>query len=172
ILRGCGLPNKSGNYGTLHSRIQAESLDISHIPLGSANHNRPHRGGPVALPLEKVMVENSTYPRHRLKKRLLKEGILKNECAICGLLPIWNGEPLVLRLDHENGVSDDNRHENLRLVCPNCDSQLPTFAGRNIMGGLRVIGNNHGMRVKGLKIECGLQAKGLKICSLKENQDV
>jgi len=44
---------------------------------------------------------------------------------------MWNGEPLRLILDHENGVNSDNRPENLRLLCPNCDSQLLTRGGRN-----------------------------------------
>ena len=43
----------------------------------------------------------------------------------------WNGLPLVLVLDHVNGDPEDNRRENLRLVCPNCDSQLPTYKARN-----------------------------------------
>jgi hypothetical protein len=44
---------------------------------------------------------------------------------------VWNGEPLSLLLDHENGNRNDNRPENLRLLCPNCDSQLPTRGGKN-----------------------------------------
>jgi hypothetical protein len=41
------------------------------------------------------------------------------------------GRPLVLVLDHIDGNSENNRRDNLRLVCPNCDSQLPTFKMRN-----------------------------------------
>ena len=37
-----------------------------------------------------------------------------------------------LILDHVNGVSNDNRIENLRIVCPNCAATLPTHCGRNI----------------------------------------
>jgi predicted RNA-binding Zn-ribbon protein involved in translation (DUF1610 family) len=82
-------------------------------------------------PLSEVLVEHSTYRRDALKRRLIREKILPYVCAICGMGPEWCGEPLVLRLDHENGVRDDNRLGNLRFVCPNCDSQLPTFCGRN-----------------------------------------
>ncbi len=44
----------------------------------------------------------------------------------------WNDKPLHLTLDHINGFHADNRVENLRLLCPNCDSQLPTRGGGNI----------------------------------------
>lgn len=52
-------------------------------------------------------------------------------CAICGVKSQWNGMPLALIIDHINGDAADNRRENLRLVCPNCDSQLPTYKARN-----------------------------------------
>jgi 5-methylcytosine-specific restriction endonuclease McrA len=36
-----------------------------------------------------------------------------------------------MHLDHINGVRDDHRLENLRMLCPNCHSQTPTYGGRN-----------------------------------------
>ena len=52
-------------------------------------------------------------------------------CAICGAAGMWLGLPLALVLDHIDGDPTNNRRENLRLVCPNCDSQLPTYKSRN-----------------------------------------
>ncbi|WP_310527419.1 HNH endonuclease [Nocardioides sp.] len=52
-------------------------------------------------------------------------------CALCGTQEMWNGRPLVLVLDHLDGDSTNNTRDNLRLVCPNCDSQLPTYQNRN-----------------------------------------
>lgn len=70
--------------------------------------------------------------RTRLKQRLIAAGMLDNVCALCGMGPEWHGQPLVLVLDYIYGVADDYAAENLRLLCPNCNSQQPTFAGRNM----------------------------------------
>jgi transposase-like protein len=83
------------------------------------------------VPLEEMLICDSPYRAGVVKARLLRDGLLENKCQICRMEPFWNGQPLVLRLDHINGNRDDHRLENLRLVCPNCDSQLPTFTGRN-----------------------------------------
>ena len=54
-----------------------------------------------------------------------------NQCAICGTLNKWNGAELNFVLDHIDGDASNSSRSNLRLVCPNCDSQLPTFKSRN-----------------------------------------
>ena len=54
-----------------------------------------------------------------------------SKCAICGIVNEWQGEPLNFVLDHIDGDASNSARENLRLVCPNCDSQLPTFKSRN-----------------------------------------
>lgn len=52
-------------------------------------------------------------------------------CAICGGANTWLGAHLALVLDHVDGNPTNNRRDNLRLVCPNCDSQLVTYKSRN-----------------------------------------
>lgn len=82
--------------------------------------------------MKTILVKNSTYTnRTALKKRLVDEKILPYRCAICGNEGEWNSYPLVLQLDHINGINNDNRIENLRFLCPNCHSQTTTFSGRN-----------------------------------------
>lgn len=78
-----------------------------------------------------MMVENSDYRRSALRRRLIKEKILPYECAICQLEPRWKGKSLSFVLDHINGTHNDHRKENLRWLCPNCNSQTDTFSGRN-----------------------------------------
>jgi hypothetical protein len=71
------------------------------------------------------------FQPNKLKKRLVREGVLAYECKVCGISE-WKGSKLSLELDHIDGNSRDHRLENLRLLCPNCHSQTPTFRGRNI----------------------------------------
>lgn len=82
-------------------------------------------------PDEEVFVAGSTYARHSLKDRIIRKRLLDYRCACCGIEAIWLGKPMPLILDHINGVNNDNRLENLRFVCSNCDSQLETYKSRN-----------------------------------------
>jgi hypothetical protein len=82
--------------------------------------------------LADVLVEGSTYSRKALKRRLYEAGIKARCCELCGQGEEWRGSRMSLILDHINGVPDDNRLENLRIVCPNCAATLDTHCGRNI----------------------------------------
>lgn len=86
----------------------------------------------MKISLDEVLVENSTYNRTHLRIRLIQEGILPEICACCKLPPIWNNKKLILQLEHKNGIPNDNRIENLELLCPNCHSQTDTFAGKKL----------------------------------------
>jgi hypothetical protein len=78
----------------------------------------------VAAWLATDVASPGTNRGHYVRRYLLEEqGSL---CAICGLRDAWQGAPLTFVLDHVDGDSDNNHRDNLRLVCPNCDSQLPT----------------------------------------------
>ena len=52
-----------------------------------------------------------------------------HKCSECGITH-WNDRPIVMQLDHINGVVNDSRIENLRMLCPNCHSQTHNFCGR------------------------------------------
>lgn len=55
---------------------------------------------------------------------------LGNICSSCGLSE-WLNNPIPLVLDHIDGNSDNNKLENCRLLCNNCDSFTETYKGRN-----------------------------------------
>jgi len=92
-----------------------------------------------------VFCINSSFSnRSSIKKRLVQEYGWKYICMNVECQnpqPIWNGKPLTLQLDHINGVSNDNRLENLRFLCPNCHSQTDTFSGRSCIRNITSSGD-------------------------------
>lgn len=81
------------------------------------------------LKMKEVEEKNGVGCDIRQIKRYLIEQ-RKHRCEICGTEE-WKGLPIPLILDHINGRASDDRLENLRLVCPNCDAQLPTYKSKN-----------------------------------------
>lgn len=124
VLRLLGLTTNGDNRKTLRKRIFENNIDISHF----ISYNKDAK---TKKPIEYYLVKNSNSSRSNIKNRLLKERIKENKCELCGQEAIWNGKLLIMILDHINGVNNDYRLENLRMVCPNCNSQLKTTAGRN-----------------------------------------
>ena len=84
---------------------------------------------PARKPLHVILNSRS---RRTIKVRLLEAGILKNVCDECGISE-WRGKRICIQIDHINGVPDDHRLENLRMLCPNCHSQTETYAAKNIL---------------------------------------
>jgi hypothetical protein len=82
-------------------------------------------------PLEEILVESSTFSRNHLKERLYEAGLKQPLCELCGQGELWRGAVMGMILDHINGVSNDHRLENLRIVCPNCAATLDTHCARS-----------------------------------------
>lgn len=156
VLRHLGCrTDTGGNYRTLKKRLVEEQINIEGIEYrrsiefgrnATLRNQSQHR----LIPIEEVLIKDSNYNRTDLKNRILKEELLEYKCHICGQLPEWLGQRLTLILDHINGNPTDNRLENLRFLCPNCNSQTSTFSGRKNKG-LR--------RYKCIKCESGMPRK-------------
>lgn len=67
-------------------------------------------------------------PISEKRRRIFKDQ--NNKCAICGIEE-WCNKPINLHLDHIDGNRNNRLRENLRLICPNCDSQTSTYCRGN-----------------------------------------
>ncbi len=165
-LRAMGLRAAGGNFKTLYRKILELKLNNSHW----RNRENFVKGTWISnksiINLDSILTIDSTYNRNTLKQRLLKEGLLKNQCYECGQLPVWNGKLLVLQLDHINGVFDDNRFENLQILCPNCHTQTDTFCAKRLKKPDNHCACGTKIRLKS-KNCCKCNAKILSITRLK-----
>lgn len=132
-LEFMGLRAAGGNYKVFHKYAKEYSLDVSHFDEYKKNRVNILNVRKQITPLSEILVENSSYSRSFLKQRLYKEGLKERCCEMlgCNQGELWMGKKISLILDHINGIYNDNRIENLRIVCPNCNAALPTHAGKN-----------------------------------------
>jgi len=129
VLSFFNLKNKGGNNKTVKVRIQFLNLDISHF-LTSVESSSHSRRVTLESFKKRYLTINSNKVRKDVKKYLLKFNLLQWSCSNCNNNGIWNGKKLSLQLEHKNGISNDNRLENLCFLCPNCHSQTDTFSGK------------------------------------------
>lgn len=126
VLKKLGKKSNGGNFNGLTFYLNLYEIDISHFnERGFLRKNK--NGVIVKKKTEDILVKDSNYmSSNHLKKRLYREGLKKKRCEICGQDENWNGKKMSLILDHINGSKFDNRLENLRIVCPNCNATLDT----------------------------------------------
>lgn len=117
VLHKLGYSYHSGtSYGKIKSRINELNIDISHFYKIEKINRNP----------DNIFIKDSTVTQSTLRRYYKKGNYTSYICSICGQKPIWQNKELTLILDHINGENRDDRLENLRWVCPNCNAQLDT----------------------------------------------
>lgn len=125
--------SSSSSYRVLKKFIERHQIDTSHFLSKKEMAKKLHKDGKLnKLDDSEIFKRKSTCSRAVVKNRVLEEGLLEYKCSKCGQDDNWKGEKITLILDHINGVRNDNRLENLRILCPNCNATLDTHCKGNI----------------------------------------
>lgn len=131
VVRKLGKKVLGSNVRTISKKIKEFGLDISHM-----THKRPENFIPsTKKSWEHYLVKNDDS-HHKSSNKILRRCLLElkiiEQCAECGLDPLWNNKHLRLHIDHINGDSHDDRPDNLRFLCPNCHQQTSTWGNKKI----------------------------------------
>lgn len=110
-----GIKPLTGAQTHIKNRAVAFEIDFSHFTGNCWAKGKTFDKKPVT----NYLFNGSTIASHRLKLSLIREGLKKAICESCGVSK-WMENELPLELDHKNGIHNDNRLENLQILCPNC----------------------------------------------------
>lgn len=131
ILQKMNIVPKGGNYKTLKMKMSLFEINTTHFSGPAWNKGVRYRNFGRVFKLEDILIQNSKHTNNSsLRQRLIKCNIKDHKCEECQLIE-WLGKPISLELHHKNGINNDNRIENLQLLCPNCHSFTDNYRGRN-----------------------------------------
>lgn len=130
ICQALGLAVAGGTYQTIKRNLKR--LELPWDTIKSQNWHSGQKFGSTldSKNLEEILVENSGYTySHHLRKVLISSGLKEDRCENCKLTD-WQTQSLTKQLHHKNGIRDDNRLENLQILCPNCHSQTANWGNK------------------------------------------
>lgn len=145
VGRKLGYSEGGNNSKTIKKKLEYYNISTEHFTFLS----------PTKRNEENIFIENSTASQAVLRRHYISGNYTPYVCSICGQEPIWQGKELTLTLDHINGNNKDDRLENLRWVCPNCDRQLDTFGSKNKRN--YKYNNTNKEKPKNCCIDCGIE---------------
>lgn len=127
VLKKIGLKPSGNNHTSLTKYLEESNFDTKTLVGRSIYRGQKHIESKT---LFECLTENGTKDSNKLKLKLFNSGIKQEKCEVCGITE-WMGKKLTFELHHINGIHNDNRLENLIILCPNCHSQTYNFRGRN-----------------------------------------
>lgn len=127
VLGKLGLAMQGGNYASFHNIVKELNIDTNHFT--GQGWKKDKTFGPRAS-LDDYFSGKQTVKSHKLRLRLLREGIFEYKCYKCNLSS-WNNQPIPLELEHIDGDHLNNSLANLTILCPNCHAQTSTYRGKN-----------------------------------------
>lgn len=117
VCARCGKPAPRSNKYCTNDCYNSHKWELTRVLIESGEYMMSHMEATIRPTIKRYLIE-----------------VQGNVCSICGTSE-WMGEPVPLVCDHIDGNADNNNLSNFRIVCGNCDMQLPTFAGRNVGNG-------------------------------------
>lgn len=132
-LNKLGYNTPSNFYKIFHKYIKKYNIDISHFLSKSEIIKNNINFNNKKYKLEDILILDfkGSISGNNLKQKLYKSNLKKPICELCGQDENWKTGKISLIIDHINGDNKDNRLENLRIICPNCDATLPTYKSKN-----------------------------------------
>jgi hypothetical protein len=128
VLKKMNKTPNANNFRKLKDFISLNEINTSHFDnIGFKKNHKPVN----KIDNSSLFVKNSENGNTTIRRRILKGNLISYKCHECKCSDKWRGKRMPLILDHINGINSDNRLENLRFLCSNCDSIQPTYKGRN-----------------------------------------
>lgn len=127
VVRDIGIPCSGGNNYWIGKVIRRHGLDTSHFDLLEAKGRWKKNGRNNKKKTPEEILVYGRIGKRRERGTVLRTALIlsgrENKCCSCGISHHWNEKPLFLEVHHEDGDYQNNRSENLKLMCPNCHSQ-------------------------------------------------